>query len=57
MRNNYESKSTFLHRKMRWVSLRIVNDVDNQSSCPAKLHWTKAEGDIGTECLLEYSPA
>ena len=50
------SPNVFLRRKMRWILVRIVDHVDNQLSGSAKLHWAKAEGSIGTECLMEYSP-
>ena len=42
---------------MMWILLRIVDHVGNQLSGSTELHWTKAEGSIGAECLLEYSPA
>lgn len=33
------------------------NEIGDQLPRFAKLHWTKAEGSIGMECLLEYSTA
>lgn len=46
-----------LRRKVLRILIRIVNHIDNQLPDSAKLHWTKAEGGVGTECLVEYSPA
>ena len=50
------SPNVFLRRKMRWILVRIVDHVGNQLSGSAKLHWANAEGSIGAECLMEYSP-
>ena len=42
---------------MKWIFIWVVNHVYNQLSGSPKLHRAKADGGIGTEGLLKYTPA
>lgn len=54
-KNTVLMKSLRLEVKM--ILVRIVDHVANKFSGSSELHRAKSESGIGTECLMEYSPA
>ena len=46
-----------LRRVVSCVIAGIVHQTQGHLACFAELYWVKGDSSVGTECLIEYSPA